>query len=199
MGFPLQMAVNVSAHQLKKEDIFKTVISVLKKTGLDPHYLELELTESAVIEHISDVLTTLVNLTKLGVKLSIDDFGTGYSSLTYLKKLPVNKIKIDRSFISHLSSNADDMAIVLSILTMAHQMDLVVIAEGVEKKEQLNFLAENKCDMMQGYYFSRPMPAEDITRILQEGQSLKISSSPRMPKKGFPRQEAPGPTQIALS
>lgn len=174
MGFPpLQMAVNVSAHQLKKNNIFQTVVKVLKKTKLDPSYLDIELTESAVIENILEVLPALINLSKMGVKLSIDDFGTGYSNLKYLKKLPASKLKIDRSFVTHLNSNADDRAIVLSILTMAHSMGLNVVAEGVETKEQIQFLVEHNCDMMQGYYFSRPMSAEAITEILKEERTLE--------------------------
>jgi EAL domain-containing protein (putative c-di-GMP-specific phosphodiesterase class I) len=143
------------------------VEAVLADTGLPPHLLELEITESTLMENAHDTLAALHRLRELGVRLSIDDFGTGYSSLSYLKRFPVDIIKIDRSFVQDLPQDSDDAAIVSAIIALAHSLRLHVVAEGVETDAQLDFLARRKCDMMQGYHLSPAVPAdqfEDLAR-----------------------------------
>ncbi|MGG3494053.1 EAL domain-containing protein, partial [Brevibacillus choshinensis] len=130
-------------------------------TGLEPQYLELEITESMMMD--AAVSTEILReLHEFGVKISLDDFGTGYSSLSYLKQFPIHKLKIDRSFISDITKNASDQAIVATIISMARHLNMEVIAEGIETKGQLDFLMENSCQEIQGYYFSRPLPAEEV-------------------------------------
>jgi EAL domain-containing protein (putative c-di-GMP-specific phosphodiesterase class I) len=139
---------------------------VLKETGLPPHLLELEITESTLMEHAQDTLEALHRLRDLGVRLSIDDFGTGYSSLSYLKRFPVDIIKIDRSFVRDVPHDADDASIVTGIIALAHSLRLEVVAEGVETASQLGFLRERSCDLMQGYYLSQAVPAEQFRQEL---------------------------------
>jgi EAL domain-containing protein (putative c-di-GMP-specific phosphodiesterase class I) len=159
-GVPaMRVAVNLSVKQLLKKDFASTVEQVLADTGLAPSLLELEITESTLMENAQDTLTALHRLRSLGVRLSIDDFGTGYSSLSYLKRFPVDIIKIDRSFVRDVSHDADDAAIVTGIIALAHSLRLNVVAEGVETESQLRFLREQSCDMQQGYYLSPPVPA----------------------------------------
>jgi EAL domain-containing protein (putative c-di-GMP-specific phosphodiesterase class I) len=135
------------------------------ETGLSAQYLELELTESLLLSNVDIVLATLQNLKEMGLQLAIDDFGTGYSSLSYLKQFPVDKLKIDRSFIRDIAVDPDDAAITNAIISMARSMHLKVIAEGVENEVQLSFLREHECDQIQGYYFSKPVPADEATSI----------------------------------
>ena len=163
---PLRISVNLSARQCKQEDLVETVARLLKNTGLSAHYLELELTEGIVMNNAAQFITKLRKLKKLGVKLSIDDFGTGYSSLNYLKRFPLDRLKIDQSFVRNLTSNADDSAIVLSVIGLGHSLNLKVVAEGVETKEQLAFLTANRCDEMQGFYFNEPLSAEEFAALL---------------------------------
>jgi diguanylate cyclase (GGDEF)-like protein len=159
-GVPaMRVAVNLSVKQLLKKDFASTVEQVLADTGLAPSLLELEITESTLMENAQDTLTALHRLRSLGVRLSIDDFGTGYSSLSYLKRFPVDIIKIDRSFVRDVSHDADDAAIITGIIALAHSLRLNVVAEGVETESQLRFLREQSCDMQQGYYLSPPVPA----------------------------------------
>ena len=166
-GLPeLTMAVNLSAVQFRRGDVEQTVISALEDSGFDPALLELELTESILIHNTENVLATVKRLKLLGVKLSIDDFGTGYSSLSYLKRFAVDKLKIDQSFIRDLASDPDDAAIVRAIIQMARSLNLKTIAEGVEDHEMLEHLRIFHCDEAQGYYFARPMPAEEFVRYL---------------------------------
>ena len=143
-------------------DLVDTVKDILKETNFNPKNLELEITETYFINFDQACLENLEALKKLGIKLSIDDFGTGYSSLNNLKKLPVEILKIDQSFISILDNNTSDYSMVQSIIEMAHSLDLEVVAEGVEEKHQLNFLKECKCDYLQGYYISKPVTLEDF-------------------------------------
>ncbi|RZI44800.1 EAL domain-containing protein [Herbaspirillum sp. HC18] len=159
---PLPVAVNLSAQQFKRGDILDTVMYALNQSGLEPHLLELELTESALLHDTTTVMETLHRLRKIGVQLSIDDFGTGYSSLAYLKRLSVNKLKIDQSFVRDVPGDADDAAIVKAIIQLGHALQLPVIAEGVESEEQLAFLRDNGCDQAQGYLVSRPLPAKEF-------------------------------------
>jgi len=177
-GFaPLQVSVNVSARQLRDNDFADKVERVLRETGLAPALLELEITESAIMSISDDIVLKLLRLKQLGVSISIDDFGTGYSSLSYLKHLPVDKIKIDRSFVMDIVSDPDDAAIVEAIISIAHALDLCVIAEGVESKGPLDFLVSRKCTEFQGYYFSKPLGSELFTDLLRVRQ-MALSGYP---------------------
>ena len=170
-GVPgMQVAVNISMHQLRKGDFVELVAAVLAETGLPPAQLELELTETQLTDDVGGLAALFRQLRALGVRLAIDDFGTGYSSLSYLKHLPVDTLKVDRAFIRDLDGSGQDgdSAIVRAIIVMAHSLGLAVVAEGVEELAQLNFLRENGCDEIQGYFISRPVPAAQLTPILQE-------------------------------
>ena len=160
------VAVNLSAVQFKRGDLVKTVSSALYDSGLEPAQLELELTESILIQDTENVLGTVRQLKSLGVKLAIDDFGTGYSSLSYLKRFDFDKLKIDQSFIRDMASNPNDSAIVRAVIQMAHSLNLKAIAEGVEDERELAVLRLQHCDEVQGYHFARPMPAEDFLKFL---------------------------------
>jgi diguanylate cyclase (GGDEF)-like protein/PAS domain S-box-containing protein len=163
------VAVNISAVQFRRGDIEQVVSGALTESGLDSKFLELELTESILIQDTDKTLDVLKRLGQLGVHLSIDDFGTGYSSLAYLRRLPVDKLKIDKSFVTEITSREDDAAIALSIITLAHSLKKKVIAEGVETVEQLRFLRQHQCDEMQGFLFSRPLPADVFDEFLKNG------------------------------
>ncbi|MDR3482091.1 MAG: EAL domain-containing protein [Burkholderiaceae bacterium] len=165
---PIKMAVNLSARQFKQQDIVKMVSRALQETGCDPSSLELEITESIVMENPEAAAATLQQLADMGVCLSIDDFGTGYSSLSYLKRFPIHTLKIDRSFVRDIDSDADDAAIAKAVIALAHSMKLKVIAEGVETVEQLEFLRQQACDQMQGYYLSRPLAAPQLETLLRD-------------------------------
>jgi EAL domain-containing protein (putative c-di-GMP-specific phosphodiesterase class I) len=160
------VAVNISAKQFLQRDIAETVMRALREHGVPPHLLELEITESTAMHNVEATSTTLRELKALGVHIAIDDFGTGYSSLSYLKRLPIDSLKIDRSFVTGLPGDQDDASIAHAVITMAHALRLKVVAEGVENKAQLDFLAANGCDEMQGFYFSRPLPAKECTELL---------------------------------
>jgi diguanylate cyclase (GGDEF)-like protein/PAS domain S-box-containing protein len=167
-GFPpLRMAVNLSGRHFRQSDLADTVALILEETGLDPRYLTIEITESTLVQQTDATLSTLRQLRNMGAHISIDDFGIGYSSLSYLKRLPIDVLKIDRSFVRDITTDPDDAAIATTIITLAHSLGLKVVAEGVETKEQLAFLREHDCDAMQGYYFSKPVPADLLGRLLQ--------------------------------
>lgn len=171
-GLPeLTIAVNLSARQFVNVDLPAQVLEILENTGLDPRLLELEITESILMEHKKTVITALHDLNAMGIQLSIDDFGTGYSSLNYLKRFPIHTLKIDRSFINDLPHDHDDVAITLAVIAMAKNLNLKVVAEGVETSEQLTFLIEHRCDEIQGYYISEPVPAEKLTRMLEQDKA----------------------------
>lgn len=163
---PLQVSVNLSVVQLQQYDFVQSVVSILDETGLEPHYLELEITESAVINNMDLIKTKLSKLAKMGVHITMDDFGTGYSSLTYLNEMPINALKIDKSFIHCLTLDSNSMTITSAIIEMAHRLGLRVTAEGVETQSQLAFLREHQCDYFQGYLFSPPVPHIEFERIL---------------------------------
>jgi diguanylate cyclase (GGDEF)-like protein len=166
-GLPvIRVSVNLSVKQLLQPDFTLTVERALEDTGLRPHLLELEITESTLMEHAEDTLEALDRLRSLGVRLAIDDFGTGYSSLAYLKRFPVDVVKVDRSFVRDVPHDADDAAIVKGIIALAHSLRLEVVAEGVETEAQLEFLRAQACDMLQGYYLSMPVPADQFARYL---------------------------------
>jgi diguanylate cyclase (GGDEF)-like protein/PAS domain S-box-containing protein len=164
---PIRMAVNFSAKQFQVVDLCDRIKQILAEIDLEPQYLELEITESLVMQDQNTTIAMLKQLKAQGMSISIDDFGTGYSSLSYLRLLPVSKVKIDASFIRETPQNKDDAAITSTIITMAHNLNLRVIAEGVERKEQLEFLRSHDCDAVQGYLFSRPVPAQEATLLLQ--------------------------------
>ncbi|RFP19387.1 MULTISPECIES: EAL domain-containing protein [unclassified Duganella] len=164
---PMRVAVNLSVRQLLQKDFAASVEAVLADTGLPPHLLELEITESTLMENAQDTLAALHRLHSLGVRLSIDDFGTGYSSLSYLKRFPVDIIKIDRSFVRDVPQDADDAAIISAIIALAHSLRLEVVAEGVETEAQLQFLKGRECDMMQGFYLSPAVPAEQFAELVR--------------------------------
>ena len=163
----LSVAVNLSMLQLRQENFVEMVQQVLNDTGLDPQHLEFEITESKAMNNVDLFIQKLIALKKLGVGISIDDFGTGYSSFGYLKQLPIDTLKIDRSFINDITNSEEDAAIVQAIIAMAHILKLKVVAEGVETANQLSLLEQYKCNAVQGYYLSRPLVAEDFVRMLR--------------------------------
>ena len=168
----LRVAVNLSARQFASSDLLAEIESVLADTGLDPACLELELTESLFMSDVTPAVELLHRMKSLGVNLSIDDFGTGYSSFSYLSRFPIDVLKIDRSFVADIGHDANDAAIVASIIALAHNLRLSVIAEGVETAEQLAYLRHQGCDEMQGYYFSRPLPVEEFEQLLRQRRGL---------------------------
>jgi EAL domain-containing protein (putative c-di-GMP-specific phosphodiesterase class I) len=167
-----RVAVNISARQFRQEDLAATVRKRIVDAGIDGSMIELELTESMVMHDADGAIGTLRELKSLGVSLALDDFGTGYSSLTYLKRFPIDTLKIDRSFIRDINNNKDDAAIANAVVAMAHSLNLNVVAEGVETLEQLELLRHHLCDEIQGYYFSHPLPAADFQALLREGRTL---------------------------
>ncbi len=162
----LRIAVNVSARQFQQKDFIDKVIHTLGESGLDPSCLELELTETSIMENPESAAKLLTEVRQLGVRVAVDDFGTGYSSLSYLKRLPIDTLKLDRSFVNGVTTDPDDAALVMAVVTLAHNLRLRVVAEGVETSEQLNFLKLLRCDEGQGYLFSKPQPVEVIEQIL---------------------------------
>jgi diguanylate cyclase (GGDEF)-like protein/PAS domain S-box-containing protein len=171
LGVP-SMSVNISGRQIQLTDLCETVQVALTTSGLTPAFLELELTESQLMKDAEGIIGLLRSLKKIGVKLSVDDFGTGYSSLAYLKRFPIDCLKVDQTFVRDIITDPDDASIARAIITLAHNMKLNVVAEGVETEGQLGLLIANHCDEVQGYYFSRPLGAEDATALLRTGRSL---------------------------
>ena len=169
---PVTVAVNISARQFREKNLLQVVAQILTETGLNPRQLELEVTESVIMHDAQQIIASLQAFRDMGVKLSVDDFGTGYSSLSYLKRFPVDRLKIDQSFVHDLGSDADDAAIAQAVITLGHTMGLRVIAEGVETPEQLAFLRRHECDEMQGYLFGKPMPADEFAKLLASGRTL---------------------------
>ncbi|MGE5241817.1 MAG: EAL domain-containing protein [Bacteroidota bacterium] len=169
----LQIAVNLSGRQFQHQHLARLVKKVLKETGLNPRQLDLELTESLLMHNTDAILGAMEELHAHGVAFSMDDFGTGYSSLSYLKRFPIDTLKIDQSFVRDIPRDPDDAAIAQAIIAMAHNLDIRVIAEGVETAKQLAFLRSKRCDGMQGYYFSEPIPDEAMIRLLQKNRRLK--------------------------
>jgi diguanylate cyclase (GGDEF)-like protein len=175
-GFPkLSMSVNLSLRQFRQTNLTGMVEQVIAETGLDPASLELELTESSVMMNTESAVTTLRKLQALGIRIAIDDFGTGYSSLNYLKNLPIDTLKIDRSFVHDAATNPVDAAIVQAIITLAHSLNLKVKAEGIETQEQLDFLRLLRCDEIQGYLLSPPLRAEALEQLLLEEQKSSVT------------------------
>lgn len=170
----LPVSVNVSARQSRHHDIVRSVAVALADSGLEPRYLELELTETMIIHGAEEFISVLERLKALGVLLAIDDFGTGYSSLSYLRRFPVNRLKVDQSFVSAVTGNPGDALIARTIIALGHDLGLRIVAEGVETREQLEFLRANDCDEIQGYYFSKPLAVADYEKLLREDCRLAI-------------------------
>jgi EAL domain-containing protein (putative c-di-GMP-specific phosphodiesterase class I) len=170
---PIRMSVNVSNLFFHGVSLTNAVARALAETQLAPESLELELTESITMRHVETSITMLLELRGMGVRLSIDDFGTGYSSLSHLQRFPLNMLKIDQSFIRDVTSNSANASITRAIISLAHSMNLSVLAEGVETEEQLALLRRQGCDEVQGHYFGRPMSAEEFTQLFSQIVSRK--------------------------
>ncbi|NEO80748.1 EAL domain-containing response regulator [Moorena sp. SIO4G3] len=172
---PVQIAVNLSGHQFNQPNLSDSIVAILEETELEARYLQLELTESTLMENPDHAIATLKRLKSFGIQISIDDFGTGYSSLSYLRLFPFDVLKIDRSFVCQLTEDVKNEAITTAILQMAHSLKLKVVAEGVETTSQLAFLCGHKCDEIQGYCFSPPLSAPTFTELLSTGKRLSLS------------------------
>jgi EAL domain-containing protein (putative c-di-GMP-specific phosphodiesterase class I) len=170
VGLPLaNMAVNISAMEFRNENFLQDVFAVLKETGLDPRYLELELTESVLMKHAEATQSILKALRAKGVQLAVDDFGTGYSSLSYLRKFSIDALKIDQSFVRQIATTPQETTIVAAVISMGRSLKLRVVAEGVQTQQELAFLQAHQCDEAQGYFFSRPVPPQQFATLLQTG------------------------------
>jgi diguanylate cyclase (GGDEF)-like protein len=179
-GLPLiTIAVNLSAGQFRDESLRSIIASAVVESGLQPSYLELEITESMIMHNPERAVAILNSFKEMKMHSSIDDFGTGYSSLGYLKRFPVDSLKVDRSFIRDVPADLDDVAITKAIIALAHSLNLKVIAEGVETTEQLDLLRSLKCDQIQGYIFSKPVPAEEFAKLLKAAPFSKARKRPR--------------------
>ena len=176
-GLPaMRIAVNMSARQfINRKHLLFTVKKTIEDTAIDPQYLELEITESIIMDNVDETIETLQAFRDIGIKLSIDDFGTGYSSMAYLKRLPLDKLKIDQSFVCDITTDPDDAIIVQTTIALGHNLHLDVIAEGVETEQQLEFLKNNGCDEIQGYYFSRPVPADELAELMRVKHRLELN------------------------
>jgi EAL domain-containing protein (putative c-di-GMP-specific phosphodiesterase class I) len=166
--------VNLSGRQFSQADLSQRIVQVLETTGLNPDALELELTESILVQNASMAIATLNELKQLGIHIAIDDFGTGYASLSYLKQFPFDTLKIDRCFVQDVTSDTQNRAIMTAVIQLAHNLNLKVTAEGVETHAELAFLSQQQCDAMQGYLFSRPVPAAELETLLSAGKRLPI-------------------------
>jgi diguanylate cyclase (GGDEF)-like protein len=180
-GFPdLQIAVNLSSRQFNQLDLRQQLVQILIKTGIESRFIELELTESMLAQNTTVAIRRLNALKALGVKIAIDDFGTGYSSLSYLQQFPFDVLKIDRCFIRNITENANNSAITQAIIAMAKSLNLKLIAEGVETEAELSFVCQHKCDGMQGYLFSRPVPVQEFYKLLTTGKRLPLPISHKL-------------------
>jgi EAL domain-containing protein (putative c-di-GMP-specific phosphodiesterase class I) len=169
------ISINLSARQFQQQDLDSIIGETLKATNIDPRLLEFELTESVLMKEAEMAANALQNLKAFGVQISMDDFGTGYSSLAYLKRFPLDVLKIDRAFIRDVTTDPDDATITVAMIKLAHSLGLKVVAEGVETRAQLDFLIRHGCDEMQGYYFSQPLPLEGASKVLMDGYRLSMS------------------------
>jgi len=170
--------VNLSSRQFREHKLVESVRQALRQAGAEPTSLELEITESLLMNNEEETLSALQELKQMGLRLSIDDFGTGYSSLSYLKNFPVDRLKIDRSFVRGIPGQERDAALMSAIIAMAHNLNLKVVAEGVENEAQLAFLRERRCDEMQGFLFSKPLDANVLQQQLIEGRRLTLQETP---------------------
>ncbi|MFP5382320.1 MAG: putative bifunctional diguanylate cyclase/phosphodiesterase, partial [Gammaproteobacteria bacterium] len=169
------MAVNLSTRQFRQTDLAEQVRAALHETGLAPADLELELTESSIMDNLASAAEVLADLQAVGLRIAVDDFDTGYSSLSYLKTFPIHCLKIDQSFIRDIPGDADDTAIVRTVIALASSLDLTVVAEGVENEAQLAYLRANRCDQAQGYLFSRPLPPDECERLLRRDAAPTVA------------------------
>ncbi len=165
---PIRVAINLSSTQFMQEDLLKIIVNALETSGLDAKFLELEITESIMMRNIEQTIYLIKKFTDMNIGVSVDDFGTGYSSLSYLKKFPLDSLKIDKSFVMDIPDDKDDMMITSAIISMAKSLNLQVIAEGVENQQQVDFLKEHNCDLLQGYHFSKPIPANEFEKLLAQ-------------------------------
>jgi EAL domain-containing protein (putative c-di-GMP-specific phosphodiesterase class I) len=171
-GHPdFRLAVNLSPRQFRDDSLIDTIVTALGESGLPPANLEIEITETAAMEDVQLTFTLLTRLREMGVRVAIDDFGTGHSSLNYLKRFPIDTLKIDRSFVEDLPDRFEDAAIVRAVLELARGLDLRVVAEGVETKAQLDFLQGHECREVQGFYFAEPMPANEVRDFMLKGEA----------------------------
>jgi len=168
---PLRLSVNLSMRQFQSEELHDMVQNAIQACELPANLLDLEITESMLISDINKTVSVLTDLRKLGLSISIDDFGTGYSSLSNLKRLPIQHLKIDRSFVRDIAHDEDDAAIIRAIISLGNSLELNIVAEGVEDEHQLNHLRKLACDEYQGYYFSRPVTPDVISQILKDSQA----------------------------
>lgn len=171
---PIRVAVNVTAQQFAHQNLVELVRDILKETQLSPEYLELELTENVIVSNI-EIINAVIELKKLGVTIAIDDFGTGYSSLSYLKKIPLDRLKIDSSFVQHITNAEDDEVIIRAVISMAKSLNLEVLAEGVETQDQINFLKAHECGDVQGFYFSKPLNIQELEDFLKDSVNTKMA------------------------
>jgi diguanylate cyclase (GGDEF)-like protein/PAS domain S-box-containing protein len=180
---PIRIAVNISAAELRAKDFIKGMSVMLAETGLDPRFLELELTETFLVRDSQATLAVLRNLKQLGLNLALDDFGTGYASLNHLKRFPIDTLKIDRSFVRTITTNTDDASIVCAVISMGKNLHMRVVAEGIETREQLAFLRDRDCPFGQGYYFSQPLTGQACTQLLRRGIAVGHPSISTMPTR----------------
>jgi EAL domain-containing protein (putative c-di-GMP-specific phosphodiesterase class I) len=173
----VRVAVNVSGHQITAGNLVFLVDKVLNETGLDPRYLEIELTESVLMHDTELTLKQITDLRQMGVSISLDDFGTGYSSLGYLSRFTIDRLKIDQGFISNITTNHRSAAIAKATIALAQSLGMIVIAEGVETEGQLGYLSKLGCDEIQGYLFSRPIPPDELAIMIGEEQTLRRGST----------------------
>lgn len=169
-GYKIIVSVNISPVQLQRYNFLDLVKSVIKNTDIDPRYLDLEITENGIMKDLEKSEEIMKELSSMGINISIDDFGTGFSSLSYIKRFRSNTLKIDRSFVKDIPNDENDMSITLAVINMARSLKMMTVAEGVENIEQLNFLRENKCDAIQGYYFSKPIEPDEMEKLLEHNQ-----------------------------
>lgn len=174
IGLDLKVAINVSTVQLQEKDLEKTILDILNRFGIAPKHLEIEVTETSFMENIRDAIARIENINKLGITTAVDDFGTGYSSLSYLKQLPIDKIKIDKQFVQDLLTDEDDTCIVDAIIQMGRSLKLKVVAEGVETKQQQDYLKARHCELAQGYYYSKPLPADEFIDFVQQFNGSEV-------------------------
>ena len=189
-GFaPMAVAVNISAIEFRSKGFLQNIVAILKDTGLDPRYLEIELTETALMTDIAATNAVLHSLKALGVKLAIDDFGTGWSSLSYLRDFPIDALKVDKSFVQEITGDAKPAAIVSAVISMGKSLKHRVIAEGVETPEQLAFLRREDCEEGQGYYFSVPLAAQDFARLLEPASRSRVALQASAARQGHGAHE----------
>jgi len=174
---PMTVSVNISGKQFQQKNFMATILKALEYSSLDPKYLELEVTENILMKNVALNIDMMKQLSENGILISIDDFGTGYSSFNYLKHFPVDILKIDKSFIDDITHNANDLAIVSAIILMAHSLNLKVVAEGVEERDQLDLLRDCKCDEIQGYYYSRPLPANEFKDLVKNSMHQSLATT----------------------